>query len=276
MGVPAAVDTHAHLVMGDFDADRPGVIERAKKCDVSSLEVGCDLLSSARAVALARELGGKCAVGIHPHYAGKTVAGLEAAWKRVEEIVETAGPLVVAVGEIGLDFARNLVPMDIQMQCFGAGLDLARRRNMPVIVHQRDATREVLSMVRRARPSAPVIFHCFTGDGTYARDCLDLGGFIGVGGVLTYPRNGGLRETVRGLPGDRLLLETDSPYLPPQSRRGRRNEPAFVLEVRDLLAGLKGVSRESIGQTTWENSRRAFMAEIAWTGRRLPLEGHRA
>ena len=261
---PLVIDTHAHVAMDDFSSDRDSVIARARSAGVNFLEVGYDGESSARAVLLARKIRGKCAVGIHPHYAHDLSSRMEEAWSEIEASVETGGDEVVAVGEIGLDYARGTDFRDTQVECFERGLDLARRRGMPVIVHQRDAEEDVLRMVRSARLSKPVVFHCFTGDQTYAAKCLDLGGYIGLGGVLTYPRNRALRETVRSLPKDRLLLETDSPYLAPQSHRGHRNEPAFVLEVRDLLSELLGISVEEVATTTARNARDAFLAEIGW------------
>jgi TatD DNase family protein len=266
-GLPITIDTHAHLTMGEFDPDRASVIERARACGVRFVEVGFDSGSSRQAIALAREVGGKCVVGVHPHYAGDTLAGLCSAWADVAELVVTQNPEIVAIGETGLDFARTFSPRDVQTECFSMGLGLAKRCNLPVIVHQRDAERDVLSMVRSAGLTRPVVFHCFTGDSCYARKCLDLGGYIGLGGVLTYPRNRGLRETVKGLPLDRILLETDSPYLAPQSCRGKRNEPASVLEVRDLVAGLMGLSGSSLSEATASNSAKAFLIDPAWTGK---------
>jgi TatD DNase family protein len=266
LGFPLTIDTHAHLTMPEFDADREDAIERARSSGVTFLEVGFDAESSLQAVALSRELGGKCAVGIHPHYAGDSLAGLSSAWREVEKLLSAGNPEIVAIGEIGLDFWRNLSARDIQTECFSAGLELAKRKLLPVIIHQREAEREVLSRIKAAGLDRPVVFHCFTGDELYARRCLDLGGYLGFGGPLTYPRNASLRETVRRLPRGRILLETDSPYLAPQSLRGKRNEPSFVLEVRDLAAGLLALSSPSLSETTTANASKAFLADLAWPG----------
>lgn len=263
MGFPITVDTHAHLTMEDYDEDRSTVIERGRGEGVSFIEVGFDVLSSHKGLSLAGDIGGKCAVGIHPHYAQKDAGGLESAWKRVEDLLTDENRAIVAVGETGLDFARNLSARGVQEECFSIGLDLARRKRLPVIVHQREAEKEVISQVKAAGVAGPVIFHCFTGDTDYARKCLDLGGYLGLGGVLTYPRNQTLRDAVKYLPLDRILLETDSPYLAPQFRRGKRNEPSFVLEVRDLVAELLGFSGPSVSDATTDNASRAFSCDFA-------------
>ena len=262
---PLTIDTHAHVGMDQFAPDRDFVVERARSIGVNFLEVGYDVESSAKALGLARQLRGKCAVGIHPHYAGDSSCRVEDVWNEVEAIIKTGAPEIVAIGEIGLDYARGRDSRDIQVECFERGLELARRFRLPAIIHQREAEEDVLRLVRGACLSTPVVFHCFTGDLIYASNCLDLGGYIGLGGVLTYPRNRTLRETVRSLPKERLLLETDSPYLPPQSRRGVRNEPAYVLEVRDLLSELLGIPETEIAALTSLNARDAFLAEIAWS-----------
>ncbi len=267
LGFPLTIDTHAHVTMAEFDADRDSAIRRAASSGVSFVEVAFDAESARQAVTLVRELGGRCAVGVHPHYAGDSLQALSLEWREVEGLLTPENPEIVAIGESGLDFRRNLSGRDIQMECFSTGLDLAQRKALPVIIHQRDAEREVLSLIRTAGLTRPIIFHCFTGDSAYAHRCLDLGGYLGLGGVLTYPRNRDLRETVKGLPLDRILLETDSPYLAPQSRRGKRNEPSFVLEVRDLVAGLVGLSAPSLSERTTANASKAFLADLARTGK---------
>ncbi|MEX0974572.1 MAG: TatD family hydrolase [Bacillota bacterium] len=258
------IDTHSHVSMDDFDGDRAAVVERARVAGVNFVEIGFDASSSRKAISLAGNLGGVCAVGIHPHNVGATREELAGAWREVESLLAGGNSEVAAIGEIGLDFARDLNPRDLQTKCFAAGLELARNAGLPVVIHQRDAEEQVLGMVRDAALTAPVIFHCFTGNAEYASKCLALGGYLGFGGVLTYPRNQALREALGGLPLDRILLETDSPYLAPQSRRGKRNEPAFVLEVGQLVAGLLGLPLERVLAATSANAAAAFMADPDW------------
>jgi TatD DNase family protein len=251
--------------MADFDEDRSAVVGRAVSAGVNFVEIGFDVDSSRLAVGLARELGGICAVGIHPHNVGGSRTELDEAWVQIEAILSES-PEAVAVGEIGLDFARNLTPRDLQDYCFGLGLNLSRSKGLPAVIHQREAQDRVLDLVRAAHLTAPVIFHCFTGDAGYAKKCLDLGAYLGLGGVLTYPKNGALRDAVRGIPLDRILLETDSPYLAPQSKRGKRNEPALVLDTGELVAGLLGLPTQEVLLAAAANARRAFGSEPAWKG----------
>ena len=135
---------------------------------------------------------------------------------------------------------------------------LAKELGLPVIIHQRDAENDLLRELRSARLSQPVVFHCFSQDENYADGCLELGGYFGIGGVLTYPKNDGLRQLVKKLPLDRLLLETDCPYLPPQGFRGKRNEPAFVLETLKALSAALGIGVGEVARITKENALRVF------------------
>ncbi len=261
---PVAIDTHAHVSMRDFNADRDAVIARSRAAGVNFVEIGFDPESSRKAVMLARAAGGICAVGVHPHNAAEHPGGPAGAWKEVESLLNPQNAEIAAIGEIGLDYCRNLSPKAQQIECFQMGLDTASRMRLPVVVHQRDAGDDAYDMVRRAHLSKPVVFHCFSGDAFDAKKCLDLGGFLGLGGVLTYPKNESIREAVRSVPLDRLLLETDCPYLTPQSHRGKRNEPSYVLEVGQMLADLFALPPEQVLEATTENARKAFLANPVW------------
>lgn len=256
------VDTHAHVGMKQFDGDRDSVIQRARASQVSFLEVSYDEESSARSVLLGRQLGVCVALGIHPHYSAVQADGetptFRDRWGRIGDLVVANRDRVVALGEMGLDYFRNPIPREAQIQCFQAGLDLARTLDLPVIVHQRDAEEDTLRIISEARLSVPIVFHCFSQDESYARQCLDLGGYLGIGGVLTFKRNDSLRELVSKMPVDRLLLETDCPYLAPQEHRGKRNEPSYVLlTVKVLAAVLHRDEAEVISDTTM-NARLVF------------------
>jgi len=256
--VTAAVDTHAHVTLNDFDVDRDSVIARARSLGVSFVEIGFDVESSRKSVSLARDLGGKCAVGIHPHNASDFIGALPAAWKQIEDLAVNNRE-VVAVGEMGLDFARDFSPRDLQEDCFLLGIETAKRTGLTVVIHQRDAEERVLSMLRAAALKAPIIFHCFSGNSVYAERCLELGGYIGLGGSLTYPKNNLARDAVKVMPLDRILLETDCPYLAPQTMRGKRNEPALVLEVARAVAEIRDISLDLVLHATAVNAKAAFL-----------------
>lgn len=247
------VDTHAHVGLREFDGDRHEVVARARAAGiVCFVEVGFDFPSSVRSVELARELGVFAAVGIHPHDAGRDGDK----WHSIEDLARR--PEVVAVGEIGLDFYGRLSPKDTQVKCFIRGLELARRLSLPVIVHERDAGEEVVNILMKNDPGTPVIFHCFSGDRRSAKKRLDMGGYLGFGGLLTYPGRHELREALRYCPHDRILLETDCPYLPPQGIRGKRNEPSYLVYVLEQAARVLGVARESLANVSTLNACKAL------------------
>lgn len=252
---PLTVDTHAHVSMEAFDQDRDRVIARARERGIGFIEIGFDVESSENALALAESLDTACAVGIHPHNAGD-YCDLDSAWAEVESLL--VSDRVVALGEIGLDYARSFSPRDIQARSFDTGLRLAKERNLAVVIHQRDAGEDTIRMLKASNLNVPIVFHCFMGDADYAARCLDLGGFIGLGGSLTYPRNGFVREAVKSVPRDRILLETDAPYLPPQTYRGKRNEPAYVIETAAVLAGVLGTPVPNVLRMTRENAVNVF------------------
>ena len=249
------VDTHAHLDLEVYDADRTEVLQRAAEAGVSWLvDVGADLASSRKAVALSeREPAVYAAVGVHPHDAPTLTVGVLAELRSL-----AAGERVVAIGEIGLDYYRNLAPCDEQRRAFEAQLDLALELQLPVIVHSREARGDTLAVLRAAarRQGGTLrgVMHCFSGNLEYAREAVELGLYVGIDGPVTYPRATTLAEVVRQVPLERLLLETDSPYLTPQPRRGQRNEPAFVRFVAERVAELRGLAVAEVGDVTSANA----------------------
>src|SRR5687767_604012 len=231
-------DTHAHLHFPDFDADRDDVLARARRAGVRRmLTIGTDVPTSQAAIGVAgREADVWASVGVHPHEAA-TVD--EAVLTDIEGLAYQ--PRVVAVGEIGLDFFRNLSPRDAQERVLRRMLDLARRTRKPVVVHCRDAHAETLAILAEERvPDVRGVMHCFSGDVEIARRCLDLGLLISLAGPVTYPNARALPDVARFVPADRLVLETDCPYLPPQGHRGRRNEPAYLTVTAGRVAELRG------------------------------------
>ena len=238
------IDTHAHLEMEQFDADRHEVIARAAATGVSTiLDVGSSLEGSRKAVELARQYEFiHASVGIHPHESEKIEI------RHMEELRELARmPKVVAIGETGLDYFKNLSPMETQQDLFRRHIQLAKDIGKPLIVHCRDAWEDVFSILKEEKIGpAGGIFHCFSGDKEKALRCVDIGFYVSFAGPLTYPKSGQLREAAKVVPSHRLFMETDAPYLAPRSHRGKRNEPAFVEETAKALAEIKGIHLEDL------------------------------
>ncbi len=250
--------------MADFDADRVAVLTRARSAGVGALiVVGYDLPSSRQAVVLAeREPDVHACVAVHPHHAADATP---AALAELQALA--SHPKVVGIGETGLDFFRNLSPRDAQEAAFRAQLRLAAALHLPVVIHDRDAHAETMRVLAEdARRVPAVVLHCFSGEAAMAAEAWSRGYFIGVGGPLTYPGAGKLRAILAGAPRDRVLLETDAPYLPPTPHRGRRNEPAFLRLVADRLATLWGADPAGVGDAVGRNTGRAF--GVAFGGER--------
>jgi len=250
---PDLFDTHAHLHFPEFADDLDAVLARARAAGVRRmLTIGTDVETSRAAVALAaREADVWAAVGFHPHDASRAD---DAALGEIERLA--AAPRVVAIGECGLDFFRNLSPRDAQERCFRAQLALARRAGKPVLVHCRDAHAETLAILAEA-PAGETggIMHCFSGDVEIARRCLDLGLLISLAGPVTYPKARALPDVARFVPADRLVVETDCPFLPPQPHRGKRNEPAYLAITAARVAELRAEPLEVVAARTAENAR---------------------
>ena len=255
VGVPVVFDTHAHVSARQFDKDRRQALERATDLGIAFLEVGFNEDSSRKSLALARQTGGFCAVGIHPHDA-LADEPLETRWQYIESLV-LESPRVKAIGEIGLDYFRNLSPKNAQIEAFIMGLDLARRHKLPAIIHQRDASRDVITVIDKHSRDIPIVFHCFPRELTVPASAWISEGTL-VWAAPYYPRNGYLRDMLKFVPPDRLLVETDCPWLPPQSKRGRRNEPAYIIEVIETIAEVLGQTPSEISKLTFDNAVRVF------------------
>jgi TatD DNase family protein len=248
-------DTHCHLYHHQFDHDRAACITRAAEAAVTTLIViGADLESSRQALTLAEGWPNVYATaGIHPHDAESFTPGALAELRAL-----ASHPKVVAVGETGLDWHRNLSPREAQYTAFCAQLELAGELDLPVVLHSREAERDVRATVAEVGNGLlRGVQHSFLGDAREAEEVLALGLYLGIGGPLTYKKNDALREAIRVLPRDRVILETDSPYLSPEPHRGKRNEPAHVRLVAERLATLWDAPVESLAATT-ENARRLF------------------
>lgn len=251
------IDTHAHLGYPDFNKDRQEVIARSFEEGCEALvEVGWDAASSQAAARLAAEDPRiYAAVGIHPHEADKATVD---SFETVAELLDQ--PKVVAVGETGLDFYRNYSSPARQREVFRWQIALARRNSLPLIIHDRDAHADVLSTLRKEKASeVGGVMHCFSGDAETARQAIDIGFHIGLGGSLTYGRKEEVwKDILRVVPQDRILLETDCPWLSPAPYRGKRNEPMRVRLVLEKLSHLLGADQGRLEQVTSENARRLF------------------
>lgn len=255
------IDSHAHIDGPEFDADREEMITRAHAAGVRAiLNVGTGDPNSGsfeRAVALAEQHEWiYTAVGVHPHDARLYN---EAAEQRIRKLA-TASSRVIAWGEIGLDFHYDNSPREVQMQVFRQQLRLARDLRLPVIVHTREAEDETIEILRSewAGSELPGIMHCFSGTQALADKASDLGFYISFSGIVTFKKAEDLRAVARKVALGRLLIETDCPYLTPVPHRGKRNEPAYVVEVARCLAELRGSDVEEIGKVTSENFARLF------------------
>ncbi|QAA76708.1 MAG: putative metal-dependent hydrolase YcfH [Candidatus Bipolaricaulis sibiricus] len=241
-------DTHAHLDFPQFDRDRGRVLAALRAERVAVLNVGADLRSSAASLALARQHPFVfAACGVHPHDARTFTPDAE------RELSALLRQGAVAVGECGLDFYRNLSPRDAQVAAFRAQLRLAKRLDLPVVLHERAAWDTFLSVLRDEAPLRGVV-HAFSGDAGRAGAIADLGLHLGIGGPLTYAQNHALRGAVGSVPLDRIVIETDAPYLPPEPHRGKRNDPGMVRLVAERLAALRGMPVAELAEATWTNA----------------------
>lgn len=247
------VDTHAHLNLRESYRDLDEVLARARKAGLSAIVVvGIDLKTSRQALELAAAHPGfiYATVGVHPHEVRKLT---EKAYRELEDLAARA----VALGEIGLDYAKEYSPREIQREHFERQLALAKTLGLPVVLHVREAYKEALEIMRKYVP-LPAVFHCFAGGVSEARKALDLGAYISVTGIVTFPRAENIREVVRFVPLEHLLLETDCPFLTPVPFRGKRNEPAYVRYICEKVAEIKEISVEECAWQTTQNAQRFF------------------
>jgi TatD DNase family protein len=265
-------DSHCHLNMDEFRGDIDDVWNRAFDAGVRRVILAAfDELSSREVARMASEGNSRgievwASSGVHPHDAGGVAGGLPESLT-----VLSAKGEVVAIGEIGLDYYYDNSQRDAQRDVFEYQLDWAERAKKPILVHLRnakvrndgDAYGEAISIIKNFTGLAGGVIHCFSGDKADARVALDMGFYVSFAGPLTYPKADELRESAAYSPLDRILCETDSPYLAPQGRRGKRNEPAFVREVYEKMASVKGISIEEMAKAVWENGNKLFNPAVA-------------
>lgn len=255
------IDTHCHLNHEDFSPDWAEVYRRAEAAGVSRfLCIGYDLESSRRAAELAAEHAAiYAAAGIHPESADQWSADASA---EIAALFAVRPGKMTAYGEIGLDYHWDTVPKERQREVFAAqiafALSLRPDAPLPLIIHNRDALADVLAVLKASQTPAPIVMHCFTGDTEAARQCLDAGCYLGIGGVATFKKSDAVREAIASAPLDRLLLETDCPYLAPQFRRGRRNEPSYLPAIAETVAAAKEISLEEVAAATTATAEALF------------------
>ncbi|HTQ38664.1 MAG TPA: TatD family hydrolase [Pirellulales bacterium] len=251
------IDTHAHLDQEEFDSDRAEVIARAVAAGIERIvAIGVTADSSEVVVRLAAEFPAVyAAVGIQPNYCAQAKPG---DWERVAELA--ASPKVVAIGETGLDRYWDYTPFDLQQDYFDRHLRLAKERNLPFVVHTRESDADVLAMLREAHRRGVLrgVMHSFTGNAATAGECVEMGLCISFAGMVTFKKSADLRNVAGAVPADRVLVETDSPYLAPHPLRGKRNEPANLIHTAQALAGVRGVSFEEFCEQTSKNARTLF------------------
>ena len=248
-------DTHAHINVPRFAEDLPAVVKRAVSAGIGTIiVVGVDIPTSRAAVAISERFPNCWAtVGIHPHEADACTPNT---WRELESLARS--PKVVAIGETGLDYYRNLSAKDAQHVAFSQQLALAAKAHLPVIVHMREAFADVHRMLAHALPPRQAVMHCFSGDSTQATAFIDLGCMISLAGPVTYRSAAKLHHVAKMVPSGRLLLETDCPYLAPAPHRGKRNEPAYVRFTLDAVARRRKVASEELEEITDRNAQTFF------------------
>jgi TatD DNase family protein len=249
------IDSHAHLDMQDFEGDREQVLARALEGGITHIiAIGIDLSSSLKSL----ELAGKydfvfSTLGYHPHNAKAMDTHI------LKELVQLAEePKVVAWGEIGLDFYRRRSPPPTQMAVFEQQLDIASNLNLPVIVHSRDAHNEVFEILNKRKGDPQGVIHCFSGDLDLALAFVEMGYYISIPGTVTYKNASNVQEVASKIPLERLLLETDAPFLAPIPKRGKRNEPLFIIHTAQKIAQLRDMDFQEVSLQTSENTKRLF------------------
>lgn len=257
MSLPVLVDSHCHLDFPDFAAEVDDVVTRAQAAGVGLMvTISTKVSEFDKILAIAERFPNVyCSVGIHPHEAAS-----EPETDTATLVKLAAHPKVVGIGETGLDYYYEHSPREPQMRCFLAHIAAARETGLPLIVHTRDADEDTAAVLTQemGKGAFPGLLHCFTSSPALAAKALDLGFYISMSGILTFKSAAELQETARGIPLDRLLVETDSPYLAPIPKRGKRNEPSFVVHTAAKLAELKDVSVDTLARTTSENFLRLF------------------
>lgn len=249
------IDTHSHLHVKEFDADRAQVIERARDAGVDFIAVGFEPEGNEAAARLAQEYKTFWTAGIHPHHAD--LATDENLQRIVQLKKEPRGVRLAALGEMGLDYYKNFQPKELQYTALQKQLALSCELKLPVIIHCRDAFDDTFQLLKEEKITQAV-FHCFTGGLTEAKECLSRGYILSFTGICTYPKAETLRRVIAEVPAASMMIETDCPFLPPQSNRGKRNEPAFLRETFKKISEIKQIPEVELEKILYENTIRFF------------------
>jgi TatD DNase family protein len=248
------IDTHIHICDERYDSDREEMLLSAALNGVKKfINIGAEINENKRVINYQKE-GVYKAIGLHPHYIQQL---------NDNEFLEIKGYLkntkdIVAIGEIGLDFYKNETPVEKQKEVFKKFLQLSKEFDLPVIIHSREAHNEVFNLLKEFNINKKGVIHCFTGDTETAKKFIDIGYYLGIGGVVTFPNAKILKETVKNISLDFLVLETDAPYLAPQQQRGKRNESAYLKYIIDEISILKNVDVKEIEEKTSHNAEKLF------------------
>ena len=257
----ALVDSHTHIDMSQFDADRDAVVARAREAGVVEMLVVGGIDEGAghrRALEVAGRHGLPATAGLHPHEAR---LGGDGVYDELRGLAREGR--IVAIGEIGLDFHYDHSPRDAQREAFRRQIRLAREVGLPIVVHTREADAETVAILEAERAAeAGGVVHCFTGGLDLARQALDLGFFVSFSGIVAFPRAEVIQQVAREVPDDRLLIETDAPFLAPPPHRGKRNEPAFAVDVAKKVAALRGATTEAVAELARRNYARLFRRTV--------------
>lgn len=251
------VDSHCHLDFPDLSAELDAIIVRARSAGVGRIvTISTRVKRHAQVLAIAEKFPEVfCSIGTHPHYADEE-RDIDA-----QVLVDLAKhPKIVAIGEAGLDYFRNNSPHNAQAASFRQHIAAARETRLPLVIHSRDCDTDMAQILREesGKGAFPAVLHCFTGSRDLAFAAIDLGHYVSFTGILTFKNSDALREVAAALPADRIMVETDAPYLAPLPYRGKRNEPAYVAEIAKVLADTRGVSADEITRRTTENFFRLF------------------
>jgi TatD DNase family protein len=257
VSLPSVIDSHCHLDFPDFAAELPAVVARANAAGVAGMvTISTRVRKFSQVLAVAEAFDCVwCSVGTHPHNAAEELD------VTAEELVRLSGHhRVVAIGEAGLDYFYDKSPREAQAQGFRTHIDAARRTGLPLVIHARDADADMAAILREetGKGAFPFILHCFSSGAALARTGVELGGHVSFSGILTFPKSEELRAIAAEIPADRLLVETDAPYLAPPPYRGKRNEPSYVVETAKVLAKAKGMDEAELRAQTTANFFRLF------------------
>lgn len=251
------VDSHCHLDFPDFAAELDAVVARARAAGIGRMvSISTRVKKHAQIIAITEKYADVfCSVGTHPHHAAE-----EPEIDAATLVAIAKHPKIVAIGEAGLDYHYDKSPRDIQAKSFRQHIEAARQTGLPLVIHSREADADMATLLKEEMGRGPfkAVLHCYTGGRDLAFAAVELGHFIGFTGILTFKNSNSLREIAKALPADRILVETDAPYLAPTPYRGKRCEPAYVVETAKVLAETRGVSAEAVAQQTTENFFRLF------------------